>query len=488
MGRIISNETRLPKRNVEIGTIGAKLDDFDFDLPIQVQSFKLKVPGQPTVVVQGTKMNAQVFRRPSAVWLRQRLAQSSVSSSFHPRTFASAAQPSYADSVASASPTSDIPTSATPHPLYPTLFTPLTLPNGRLVANRVLMGSMHSGLEGTSMPSWMEKLLMIGENDAHDHHSLDRMATYFQRRAQGGVGLMVTGGIAPNHQGWVGPYAAQLTTPEEMERHKVVTEAVHDVQIPIFGTDTATAPLICLQILHSGRYAYHPWAVSASATKSPISPFPAKELSKKDIQQTVNDFVNTSVLAQQAGYDGVEIMGSEGYLISQFLSPHTNHRTDEYGGSAFENRARFPLEIVNAVRKATGNDFVIIFRISLLDLVDGGMTWEEAVELAQMLQSAGVTVLNTGIGWHESRVPTIATNVPRGAFAFCTKKLRQIHNQEQQQDRPCAPQSGQLFAHAFALTGGSEFRINPRHDRDNGHEAQNRQNTGQEPGDKQITN
>jgi 2,4-dienoyl-CoA reductase (NADPH2) len=370
------------------------------------------------------KMNMQAFRRPLAASLPRRRSKGLF---ICHRTLSSA----YAESVASATSTTDIPASATPHPLYPTLFTPLTLPNGKLLANRVLMGSMHSGLEGTSMPWWIEKLLMMGEENAtEDHHSLDRMATYFQRRAQGGVGLMVTGGIAPNHQGWVGPYAAQLTNEHEMERHKVVTQAVHDVAIPIFGTNLATPPLICLQILHSGRYAYHPWAVSASATKSPISPFPAKALSKSDVQQTIKDFVNTSSLAQQAGYDGVEIMGSEGYLISQFLSPHTNQRTDEYGGDSFDNRARFPLEIVEAVRKATGDDFVIIFRISLLDLVDGGMTWEEAVELAQRLQNAGVTILNTGIGWHESRVPTIATNVPRGAFTFCTKKLRQILSKE----------------------------------------------------------
>jgi 2,4-dienoyl-CoA reductase (NADPH2) len=316
------------------------------------------------------------------------------------------------------------------HPLYPNLFSPLRLANGKVIANRILMGSMHTGLEGTSMPSWMEKLLMMGENqnDGQGHHSLDRMATYFHRRAQGGVGLMVTGGIAPNYEGWVGPFAAQLTTHDEMLRHQVVTQAVHDVQVPIYGTNITTVPLICLQILHAGRYAYHPWAVSASATKSPISPFSAKALTKRQIQKTIDDFVHTAVLAKQAGYDGVELMGSEGYLMSQFLSPHTNHRDDEYGGESFDNRARFPLELVHAVRKATGDDFVIIFRISLLDLVqesNGGMTWEEAVDLAQRLQFAGVTILNTGIGWHESRVPTIATNVPRAAFTFCTKKLRE---------------------------------------------------------------
>jgi 2,4-dienoyl-CoA reductase (NADPH2) len=209
---------------------------------------------------------------------------------------------------------------------------------------------------------------------------------------------MVTGGIAPNYQGWVGPFAAQLTTENEMYNHRVVTEAVHSVDIPIYGTpQTTTKPLICLQILHSGRYAYHPFAVSASSTKSPISPFKSKALSKSDVRSTIKDFVNTASLAQQAGYDGVEIMGSEGYLISQFLSPHTNFRTDEYGGS-FINRSRLALELVKEVREATGPNFVIIFRISLLDLVDGGgMTFDEAVDLAMQLQDAGVSILNTGV-------------------------------------------------------------------------------------------
>mmetsp|Transcript_25377 Transcript_25377/g.41686 ORF Transcript_25377/g.41686 Transcript_25377/m.41686 type:complete len:814 (+) Transcript_25377:61-2502(+) len=364
---------------------------------------------------------AAVLRRRQDTPRRLLVASSTSSSSLSSsRSLSSEATATTADHASSLS---------EPHPLYPHLFTPLELSNGKILANRVLMGSMHTGLEGHSMPSWMERLLMMGEKDADhgDHHSLDRMATYFQRRAQGGVGLMVTGGIAPNYQGWVGPFAAQLTTSQEMERHKVVTQAVHDVDIPIFGTDQTVAPLICLQILHAGRYAYHPWAVSASATKSPISPFKAKAMTTRDIQNTIRDFVNTATLAQEAGYDGVEIMGSEGYLISQFLSPHTNQRTDQYGGESFENRARFALEIVKAVRQATGDDFVIIFRISLLDLVQhgGGMTWDEAVSLAQQLQDAGVSILNTGIGWHESRIPTIATNVPRGAFGFCTKKLRQ---------------------------------------------------------------
>lgn len=306
------------------------------------------------------------------------------------------------------------------HPLYPKLFTPLDLGVAGVLPNRVLMGSMHTGLEGHSMPGWMERLLMDGNVE---DHSLERMAKYFQTRAEGGVGLMVTGGIAPNRQGWVGPFAAKLTTEEEMLQHQAVTEAVHSVQVPIFGANESVAPKICLQILHSGRYAYHPMAVSASATKSPISPFKARALSKSEIHSTVQDFTRTAVLAKEAGYDGVEIMGSEGYLLSQFLSPATNLRTDDYGGS-FANRSRFPLEIVESVRQATGPDFIIVFRISLLDLVDGGTSWEESLALAAALEKAGVTILNTGIGWHEARVPTIATSVPRGAFTFCTKDLR----------------------------------------------------------------
>lgn len=201
----------------------------------------------------------------------------------------------------------------------------------------------------------------------------------------------------------MGPFAAKLTDEKEMLKHKVVTEAVHQVQVPIYGTEGATtAPKICLQILHTGRYAYHPLAVSASNTKSPISPFQARALSKTQVKDTIRDFTNTAILAKQAGYDGVEVMGSEGYLISQFLSPATNQRTDDYGGS-FANRSRLPLEIVESIRQATGEDFIIVFRISLLDLVDGGTSWEESLELAAALEKTGVTILNTGIGWHEVR-------------------------------------------------------------------------------------
>lgn len=307
------------------------------------------------------------------------------------------------------------------HPKYPHLFTPLDLGPCGILPNRVLMGSMHTGLEGHSIPGVVEKFVL--NSSAHDH-SLDRMATYFQERAQGGVGLMVTGGIAPNKAGWVGPFAAKLTTQDEMRAHQVVTEAVHSVNIPIYGSGETVTPKICLQILHTGRYAYHPFCVSASNTKSPISPYKAKALTKSGIHKTVQDFAHTASLAQQAGYDGVEIMGSEGYLLSQFLCPRTNFRTDDYGGS-LQNRMRFPLDIVQQVRQACGPNFLIIFRISLLDLVEGGMSLEESLDLAVHLEQAGVSILNTGIGWHEARVPTIATCVPRGAFGFPTKTLKQ---------------------------------------------------------------
>ena len=294
------------------------------------------------------------------------------------------------------------------------------------------MGSMHTGLEGHSIPSIVEKYVLgPSEETQNVDHSLERMGAYFRERALGGVGLMVTGGISPNREGWVGPFAAKLTTENEMLAHRVVTQAVHSVTVPIYNhnnttttTEKAIQPKICLQLLHTGRYAYHPFAVSASTTKSPISPFRAKGLSYAGVQSTIQDFTRSAVLAKRAGYDGVEIMGSEGYLISQFLSPNTNHRTDDYGGDNFANRARFPLEIVRSVRQATGPDFLIVFRISLLDLVDGGMTFEESLELAVELEHAGVSILNTGIGWHEARVPTIATCVPRGAFGFSTKALK----------------------------------------------------------------
>jgi 2,4-dienoyl-CoA reductase (NADPH2) len=325
------------------------------------------------------------------------------------------------------------------HPLYPNLFTPLDLgPELGILPNRVLMGSMHTGLEGHSMPSWMERLLDFADpsddkasHDHVDHSSLDRMASYFRRRALGGVGLMVTGGISPNTQGWVGPFAAQLTNVREMERHKVVTEAVHSVQVPIYGSRETVRSKILMQILHTGRYGYHPFAVSATTGRSPISPFSARALPTHGVKKTIDEFVYSAALAREAGYDGVEIMGSEGYLISQFLSPRTNStRTDQYGGPSFEDRSRFPLELVREVRKHLGSDFMVIFRISLWELVEGGMSWEETVRLANELRLAGVTLLNTGIGWHESRVPTIASNVPRGAFTLPTHRLRSEMHRE----------------------------------------------------------
>jgi 2,4-dienoyl-CoA reductase (NADPH2) len=307
---------------------------------------------------------------------------------------------------------------------YDHLFQPLDLgPHIGILPNRVLMGSMHSGLEGHSLPRWMLPVANFAFKSNYKEHDMSQMAEYFATRARGGVGLMVTGGIAPNREGWTGPFSSQLTNEYEMEHHKVVTEAVHSIQVPIIGGDSVRSRIV-MQILHTGRYAYHPWAVSASNTKSPISPFPAKALDKTGIQRTIRDYVNTAVLAKRAGYDGVEIMGSEGYLLSQFLAPRTNKRTDEYGGS-LENRARMPLEIIRQTRKAVGEDFIIIFRLSLLDLVDQGLSFEESVELAQRVQDAGCTIINTGIGWHEARVPTIATSVPRGAFAFPTKRLKE---------------------------------------------------------------
>ena len=305
-----------------------------------------------------------------------------------------------------------------------------------MLPNRALMGSMHTGLEGTSLPSWMGRVLGASESDSNEHHA-ERMAVYFQERAKGGVGLMVTGGIAPNVAGWTGPFSSSLTSEEQLVYHQHVTSAVHSVRVPMGHTTTNTVPArICMQILHTGRYGYHPFVVSASNTKSPISPFPAKALSKSKIQSTIQDFVRAAVLAKTAGYDGVEIMASEGYLLSQFLSPHTNHRTDEYGGT-LENRARFPLDIVRQTRQAVGPDFIILFRLSLLDLVPNGLYWDEAKQLCHRLQEAGCTLINTGIGWHEARVPTIATSVPRGGFAFPTQRLhRELHNEGSEKHIP----------------------------------------------------
>ncbi|MET0610958.1 MAG: NADPH-dependent 2,4-dienoyl-CoA reductase, partial [Pseudomonas caspiana] len=275
---------------------------------------------------------------------------------------------------------------------YPHLLAPLDL-GVTTLRNRTLMGSMHTGLE--EKPGGFE-----------------RMAAYFAERATGGVGLMVTGGIAPNEEGGVYTGAAKLTTVEEAEQHRVVTQAVH-----------AAGGKICLQILHAGRYAYSKNQVAPSAIQAPINPFKPRELDEAGIEKQIADFVTCSTLAQSAGYDGVEVMGSEGYFINQFLAAHTNHRTDRWGGS-YENRMRLPVEIVRRVREAVGPEFIIIFRLSMLDLVEGGSTWEEIVQLAQAIERAGATIINTGIGWHEARIPTIATKVPRAAFSKVTAKLR----------------------------------------------------------------
>ena len=242
-------------------------------------------------------------------------------------------------------------------------------------------------------------------------NGFQRMAAFYRQRAAGGVSLIVTGGIAPNWAGRVSPLSAKLTTQKEATQHQIITKAVHEA-----------GGKICLQILHTGRYAYHPLAVAPSAIKSPISPFKPWKLNNMGIIRTINAFVKTAKLAQKAGYDGVEIMGSEGYLINQFIATKTNKRTDKWGGS-YENRIRLPLEIIQQVRAAVGENFIIIYRLSMLDLVDGGSTWEEVVQLAKAVEKAGATIINTGIGWHEARIPTIATMVPRAGFAWVTEKM-----------------------------------------------------------------
>jgi 2,4-dienoyl-CoA reductase (NADPH2) len=285
-----------------------------------------------------------------------------------------------------------------PNKYYPHLFEPLNLGHVTL-KNRILMGSMHTGLEepGGLLPF---------------NKSLDEMAAFYAERAKGEVGLIVTGGIAPNNAGRGYVAAAKMSTSSEAKLHSVVTQAVHE-----------QGGKIAMQILHTGRYGYHPWAVSASPLKAPIGWFTPKELTSSEIESTIDDFAKCASLSKEAGYDGVEIMGSEGYFINQFLVKRTNKRTDEWGGS-YRNRMRLPVEIVKRVRKATGPDFIIIYRLSMLDLVDDGSSWSEIVELAQAIKDAGATIINTGIGWHEARIPTIATMVPRGAFTWVTKRMK----------------------------------------------------------------
>ncbi len=276
---------------------------------------------------------------------------------------------------------------------YKHIFEPLDL-GFTTIKNRILMGSMHTGLE-------------------EEKNGIDKIATYYAERAKGGVGLIVTGGISPNIQGWTGPFAARMSTKKHAKHHQKITDAVHK-----------EGGKICMQILHSGRYGYHPFNVAPSKIKSPITPFKPFKLTQSGIKRTIRDFVNCAELSKMAGYDGVEIMGSEGYLINQFIVKRTNKRTDNYGGE-YENRMRLPIELVKQTREAVGKEFIIIYRLSMLDLVENGSSWEEVVELGKEIEKAGATIINTGIGWHEARIPTIATSVPRGAFTWVTKKMKE---------------------------------------------------------------
>ena len=278
-------------------------------------------------------------------------------------------------------------------PAYPHLFQPLDLGFVRL-PNRILMGSMHTGLEARA-------------------DGMERLAAFYAERARGGAALIVTGGFSPNDAGELGPHRAQLSTPADRDRHRLIPQAVH-----------AAGGRIVLQLLHSGRYGYHPGIVAPSAIKSTINPNAPREMSVAEIERTVVDFANAARLAQEAGYDGVEIMGSEGYLITQFLASRTNQRKDDWGG-ALENRARFACEIVRAIRAAAGAEFIVVYRISALDLVEGGLAGEEIVAVARAIEAAGATLLSTGIGWHEARIPTIAQAVPRGGFAWAARRIRQ---------------------------------------------------------------
>lgn len=275
---------------------------------------------------------------------------------------------------------------------YPHLLAPLDLGFTQL-KNRVIMGSMHTGLE-------------------EEKQGFDKLAAFYAERAKGGVGLIITGGISPNFRGNLVPFGSQLTWWWQAGKHKKVTQAVHQ-----------HGGKICIQLLHAGRYGYHPFSVAPSSVQSPITPFKPKALSDSQIRTTIADFAHSAKLAKKAGYDGVEIMGSEGYLLNQFLCARTNQRTDQWGGS-FENRCRFVLEILKAVREACGKDFIIIYRLSMLDLVEDGNSFEEVISLAASAAAAGATMLNTGIGWHEARIPTIGTMVPRAAFSWVTEQVR----------------------------------------------------------------
>lgn len=276
--------------------------------------------------------------------------------------------------------------------MFNNLLSPLDLGSTK-IKNRVLMGSMHTNLE--EIPGGFE-----------------RAAIYYGERARGQVGLIVTGGISPNEEGCVAAQAAKMSDNTDIEHHRLITQAVHE-----------SGGTICMQILHTGRYGYHPKIVAPSAIQAPINFFKPREMSEEDIERTIHDYVNCALMAKEAGYDGVEIMGSEGYLINQFIVRRTNHRSDSWGGS-YTNRIKFPLEIIRRTRASVGKNFIIIYRLSMLDLVEEGSSWQEVVHLAKEVEKAGVDLINTGIGWHEARVPTIATMVPRKAFAWVTKKLK----------------------------------------------------------------
>jgi len=275
---------------------------------------------------------------------------------------------------------------------YAHLLTPLDL-GFTTLANRVLMGSMHTGLE-------------------EEKNGFEKLAAFYEARAKGGVGLIVTGGISPNLRGRLEPFGSELSKPWHVKKHKKITTAVHKYNTKI-----------CVQLLHAGRYAYHPFSVSASKVKSAINPFTPSKMSPRQIKSTIKDFAYATKLAKKAGYDGVEVMGSEGYLINQFACKRVNQRTDEWGGS-IENRMRFAVETVKSIREQVGEKFIIIFRLSMLDLVEGGNSWEDVVTMAKAIEAAGATIINTGIGWHEARVPTIATSVPRAAFTWITERMK----------------------------------------------------------------
>lgn len=275
---------------------------------------------------------------------------------------------------------------------YPHLLSPLNLGHTQL-KNRVLMGSMHTGLE-------------------EEKQGFAKLAAFYEERAKGGVGLIVTGGISPNFRGRLAPFGSELSRFWHVNKHRQVTSAVHK-----------HGAKICLQILHAGRYSYHPFSVAPSAIKAPITPFKPSEMSPRQIKKTIKHYARAAKLAKRAGYDGVEVMGSEGYLINQFICPRTNKRTDEWGGS-FENRSKLPLEIIRAIRAEVGDDFILIYRLSMLDLVEDGNNYDEVIQLGKAVEAAGASIINTGIGWHEARVPTIVTSVPRAAFAWITERVK----------------------------------------------------------------